>query len=393
MNAEKWILVNPDGQQKDLTGHPRHLREVVLLVSVVCEQVAQMLKTGSMSLADSSSLYDLFSAIGITDAGRILISSDEELRRYFKAAVQPCTLSLTISDSDVQATDGNPLFTASEFVTMREMEHNQNSVKVNVGGKQREMSHATADKIPLLAAMLRFPRPQDQPLFIDASPQAFDVLLEVARGRSLKFLDELEPSLKVLVHEYAEYLGMETANAYRFEFRLTAEHPTNKTIINQYSYISHGSTQCTTGVRAQWNTVFGDVQIPQSRQTYWEVEVLNLGGNWNYFMVGVVDASFNGVHNYLDAGNLGWGIHLSGSTINLRANNSNVADMSGSFPIDKGVRIGTLVDVDRGTLMFFLNGVFKVSHPHSMKGRVLFPAFSIYGDTELAIRTGLPAPI
>eukprot|EP00438_Fugacium_kawagutii_P012425 Skav228470 [mRNA] locus=scaffold1233:189421:190236:+ [translate_table: standard] len=47
----------------------------------------------------------------------------------------------------------------------------------------------TAERIPLVAAMLRFPRASSdeegkaKPIFVDASPKAFDVLLEMARGR------------------------------------------------------------------------------------------------------------------------------------------------------------------------------------------------------------------
>lgn len=48
-------------------------------------------------------------------------------------------------------------------------------------------------------------------------------------------------------------------------------------VTNIYAYISDGDSTYTTGIRAQWNTVFGTVQVPGSGQTYWEVEVTSLG--------------------------------------------------------------------------------------------------------------------
>ena len=48
-------------------------------------------------------------------------------------------------------------------------------------------------------------------------------------------------------------------------------------VTNIYAYISDGDSTYTTGIRAQWNTVFGSVQVPATGQTYWEVEVTSLG--------------------------------------------------------------------------------------------------------------------
>jgi len=271
---------------------------------------------------------------------------------------------------------------------------NLDTVKLNVGGEIREVGRATADKLSWLADKLQLDCPADQPVFIDANPQVFDLLLEVARVGSFKFLAEIGHPLKELVHTYSKRFGIEITSGHGFDFRLTARHPANSAIINQYSYISNSNSQCTTGVRHQWNTVFGDTQIPKARPTYWEVEVLSLGFDGLDFMVGVVDTSFKNANSFLDSSKLGWGIyHRNGGRCSLRGDSSDLEDISGRFPIYKGMRLGTLVDVDRGSLMFFLDGYFKLSHPMSIKDRVLFPALSILGATELAIRTNLPAPL
>jgi len=257
------------------------------------------------------------------------------------------------------------------------------------------MRGSTAERIPLLAAMLRFPRATDGPLFLDASAQALDVLLEVARGRSHAYLEALEPSVRVLAQEYAEYAGMDDMIASgRYSFRLTTANPTNKSAVNMSAYLMHQGAATTTGVRPTWNTVVGDVVVPQSGQSYWEVEVTSLGTAGREFMVGVVASNFTNLGSFLDSSNAGWGIyHNSAGAVFLRANGANQGNSyAEAFPIDTGTRVGVLVDADRGSLLFFRNGVFKMSHMNSMKGQALLPALSVHTDATLTIRTGLPVP-
>merc|ERR1712039_169428 len=102
---------------------------------------------------------------------------------------------------------------------------------------------------------------------------------------------------------------------------------------------------------------------------------------------GVVCTSFNQMGSTLDSGNMGWGLLSTGNSVYLRANSQNAAGpLSDAFPISEGTRIGILVDADRGSLMFFHNGTFKLSHNVSLRGHALLPALSVIADTVLTIK-------
>jgi len=178
-----------------------------------------------------------------------------------------------------------------------------------------------------------------------------------------------------------------------YSFRLTAVFPWGSTT-NTCAFLSKDSTQYTTGIRAQWNTVVGDVQIPQISSTYWEVNCSKLGDIDKSFIVGVVATGASNVHTCLDAGNVGWGLHFDNSrNVYLRTNGQSAAQIpSATFPVDTDTKIGIMYDAIRGSLMFFLAGQFKTAHPTNLRNTVLYPALSVYADTELSIRTGLVGP-
>merc|ERR1712137_1096090 len=173
------------------------------------------------------------------------------------------------------------------------------------------------------------------------SPAAFDVLLEVARGRSATYLNTLEPSLKRLVWEHAEYAGMALIKTDAYNFRLTAVFPWNS-VTNTYAFLSNDSTQYTTGVCPHWNTVVGDVQIPHILSSYWEVHCLKLGDIDKSFIVGVAAARGCNVDTCLDYENVGWGLIFDNSgNVHLRSHGQNMAQIpSATFPIDTDTKIG-----------------------------------------------------
>mmetsp|Transcript_56690 Transcript_56690/g.165884 ORF Transcript_56690/g.165884 Transcript_56690/m.165884 type:complete len:403 (-) Transcript_56690:190-1398(-) len=392
--SPKWTLHLPNGEARILNGYPQTLREVALLGMQFCDRVDAAMRDSVTSIADPAALCAALPLRGVSEAGLVSMSSDGDLRRYFRAAGKMPTLRLMISSE--ACTETEPVLSPRSFVALREHAKAQESVQLNVGGTMREIHRLTAERIPLLAAMLRFPRATSTPLFLDASPQAFDVLLEVARGRSSAYLDSLEPSMRILAQEYAEYAGMDDIIASgRYSFHLTTTNPTNKSAVNTSAFLMHQGAACTTGVRPTWNTVVGDVPVPQTGQSYWEVEVTSLGTAGREFMVGVVASSFTNLGSFLDSSNAGWGIyHNSAGAVFLRANGANQGNSyAEAFPIDTGTRIGVLVDADRGSLLFFRNGIFKMSHMTTIKGQALLPALSINTDATLSIRTGLPVPV
>eukprot|EP00434_Breviolum_minutum_P004577 symbB.v1.2.004034.t1/scaffold228.1/size260974/3 len=362
----EWTLQLPNGKEENFTGDaPKSIREVVLLGALHSDEAK--LK----GRHDVDSLLQRFHLLGHTGQSHVNLLSDANLRRYCTAA-QPCCLSLGIG----AAQSGTSL---EDYVVARERAKAEETVVLNVGGKIREIHRITAERIPLLAAMLRFPRDgkdSKTPIFVDASAKVFDVLLEVARGRKREYVETLEPSLKLMVEDYAEYAGMSNLSVAGFQFKLSATNPTNPSVTNIYAYISDGDSTYTTGIRAQWNTVFGTVQVPGSGQTYWEVEVTSLGTVSPDFLVGVTTTANGNANTVLDASNQGYGLSYTNATVSIRSNQNAHTNVTQSFPISNGTRLGVLVDTHRGSLMFFHNGTFKCSHHSSIKGLCLLPALS-----------------
>lgn len=359
-----------------------------------CDRVEAAMRDSVASVADPAALCAALPLRGVSDVGLVSIASDSDLRRYFRAAGAEPVLKLMIT-SEACSSESQRVLSPRSFVAMREHAKAQESVQINIGGTVREVHRLTAERIPLLAAMLRFPRDSNAPLFLDANPNAIDALLEVARGRSCAFLNALEPSMRVLVREYAEYTGMDEVIASScYSFRLSTCNPTNKAALNTIAFLTQQGTSCTTGVRPHWNTVVGDTLVPQTGQSYWEVEVTSLGNAGREFMVGVVASGFANLGSFLDSASSGWGLyHNSAGAVFLRANGANQGNSyADAFPIEGGTRIGLLVDADRGALLFFRNGVFRMTHMASLKGTPLLPALSVYTDATLTIRTGLPVP-
>merc|ERR1712137_204775 len=147
-----------------------------------------------------------------------------ELQSFIRASPEADPTMLHLG-SRTASSEAESEISVQEYVASRERVKQQESVKLNVGGALREVHRITAERIPLISAMMRFPRQSEVPIFVDASPVAFDVLFELARGRSTTYLDTLEPSLKLLVQEYAEYAGMSMLKTDAYCFRLTAVFP------------------------------------------------------------------------------------------------------------------------------------------------------------------------
>eukprot|EP00930_Biecheleria_cincta_P042022 TRINITY_DN28896_c0_g1_i1.p1 TRINITY_DN28896_c0_g1~~TRINITY_DN28896_c0_g1_i1.p1 ORF type:complete len:409 (-),score=59.10 TRINITY_DN28896_c0_g1_i1:9-1235(-) len=391
-----WTLHLPGGETTVMHGYPQSLREVALIGMRHSDQVDAAMRQSSTSVADTESLCATLPVIGLVDEGRsVSIDSDDGLRCFLMAAGAKPALQLALKEDALRTT--GELLTPRTFSAFREHSKGQEVVQLNIGGVRRDLHRATAERIPLLAAMLRFPQceGENKPLFLDASPQAWDVLLEMARGRSLSYLESLEPSLRILVREYAEYVGMSAYEQTCFHFRLSNVNPLYSKAVNQYAFLMNQGTACTTGMRPQWNTVVGDTQVPMTGQSYWEVEITELGNAGKEFMIGVVSRQFSGLNSFLDSDSNGWGIyHNSAGAVFLRSGGSNHGNSYAEvLPMAKGTKIGILVDADRGSLLFFHNGQFRLSHLTNVKGQELLPALSVYTDAVLTLKTGLSPPV
>lgn len=398
---EEWTLLLPDMEPMSLTGFPQTLREAMLLGAESCPVLAKAMKENMFSLADPSSMIGLYPFTGLWENIRVPIKSDLDLRCFFQAAVVSASLKISRGSGMAELAEASDMrdYSPLSFAAFREQSKPKEAVRINVGGQIREMHRMTASRIPLVAALLRFSADQSRgetPLFLDASPEAFDVVLEIARGRSRRYVQSLEPSLKLLVQEYSEYFGIDDLSDSAFSFRLSTCHPHNKQVINSLAYVTQQGTCYTTGVRPTWNTVVGDAHVPSSGKSYWEVLVQELGKVSPEFMVGVAfAATTTNLNQVLDAVNLGTGLYFQGAGNVFLRNGQQIigATLAHEFPIAQDSRIGVMVDAERGCLMFFYNGLFKMSHPVSVKDKILLPAISVNADTTLCIKSGLQAPL
>jgi len=54
--------------------------------------------------------------------------------------------------------------------------------------------------------------------------------------------------------------------------------------------------------------------------------------------------------------------------------------------------IGVDVDMGRGTLAFWVDGKFLTTVARGLSGKTLYPAFSIFSDSIMDIKTGIEVP-
>jgi hypothetical protein len=111
---------------------------------------------------------------------------------------------------------------------------------------------------------------------------------------------------------------------------------------------------------------------------YWEVEILGP----NFFFVGIARPNLDPNRDYTAAGSTdGWFINTYEG--GLCGNGKNETEEAGD--IDEGDRVGVLLDLDEGSLRFFVNGVnFGPGYPAgSVTGPVVCAA-QFYGSKTSA---------
>lgn len=402
--AREWNLrFDGDQTQVVITDAPQSLREIILLVKEHSGNIASFLRgdlfpntawEGGISASDVAVLREAFVLKGTCnfeeEEQQVCLTRDEEVRQFFRVAPAPCAVWIHIREQiDANAV---PRSSVEELVAKIEAAKVREAVTLDVGGTLRKVHVRTLDALPMVKALASFPRRPGDAIFLDASPAAVDVLLELARGRSQKYLDTLEPSLRHLALEYADYFGMEFRRVVGFDFKLTPIHPKNPSVVNHHAQVSADGKRVTQGLRQQWNMVFGDTLLPSSGRCYWETRVVRIPESDIRFMIGVVDKAIASAEIYIPQTNLGWCVYQNDGEVTLRQDNAKKAGPWDSFQIVASSHVGVLFDADLGSLSFYLDDECKVSFPTSLKGRELFPAISTYCDTVLEIKTGLLPP-
>jgi hypothetical protein len=116
------------------------------------------------------------------------------------------------------------------------------------------------------------------------------------------------------------------------------------------------------------------VELTEGRH-YWEVELI--AGNVDYIFVGVTRPNLDPVGDYTQ-GECTDGWFISTCLGTLWGNGKYADDRAGSY--EQGDRLGVLLDLNNGSLLFFKNGVQHGSG---------FPAGSVTGPVVAAVELGV----
>jgi len=245
----------------------------------------------------------------------------------------------------------------------------------------------------MVAAMLRFPGDrgdieeadsENHPaIFLDVNPRNFEILLDIARGRPRTPLQYLSPFDREALRLDADYLQMDLFQKEPlYTFRLAQS--------NTSAMITNDGTVYTVGVVGTNNTVLGDTPVPSSGRHYWEAHVVDRPDD-HPIRVGVAEATC-GPDNVLGFDDHGWAWRAnSGSSYTMHNDRCSQQDV---FPKARGQGqvIGVDLDMDRGTFSFWDGGRFIGAVSTGLKGRQLFPAFSVYSTTVIRVISGMVPP-
>lgn len=232
----------------------------------------------------------------------------------------------------------------------------------------------------MLEKLVDFPG-ASQPAFVDRDPEIFRILLGIARGWPLSILDTLPAFQRQAAWIDADYFQMTRfATSLNFTFRLAQS--------NDHAFISNAGTTYTVGKVSQENCILGTKEIPGQGRTYWEVTIVERPDN-QPDSIGVAEPSVDPSSDLDCRGAWTWRSGSNNSYINIESDNKH----AGVLPLfEKGMVIGIDVNMDRGSLSFWQDGAFLAQALVNLKGKTLFPAFSVRSTTVMHVRTGLAAP-
>jgi len=271
--------------------------------------------------------------------------------------------------------------------------------------------------MPAVDMLLDFPsdRTPEEPVFVDLDPDIFKTLLSFARGvlppsalqdlpdiqrkavltsadllemtEFLKAIEDFEPPTRFHVSFPQSNEGALSSPATEdskkspthFQFRFSQS--------NDYAMITNEGTVYTASKPGYLNTVLGDRQLPPAGRFYWEVKFLETSGWWDY--VGLAESGVVTTDDLRQPGNWAWASIAQLSWVVTAGSASRFDELPFFRP---GLVVGVDVDMDRGTLSFWADGQFLGLAAHGLKGKELFPAFSVESTTVMQLRTGLAPP-
>lgn len=146
--------------------------------------------------------------------------------------------------------------------------------------------------------------------------------------------------------------------------------------------------QFTVGNSAQQAIVLGYPAIPRRGRSYWEVKLVHASGNYVAIGIAEGDADRSGEVGDL----LSWGLRGCGSVSYIQDNGGPTRDVNMYPKLRSQETIGIDVDMDLGSLSFWVQGKLVGTPITGLRGKTLFPALSVCSTDILEIRTQLPPP-
>lgn len=257
-------------------------------------------------------------------------------------------------------------------------------VTLNVGGRVFQTRRDTLKRMAMLDRMLDFPGEavaHGDAIFLDRDPTNFEILLGLARGWPLSALQCLSPFQQRTLRADADYLQMDAfPRSVNYTFRLAQT--------NAWATITNGGSVYAMGAEKKENVVLGDTAVPSSGRTYWEVVVHEPTANGAYLGFGVAAPDITPEKVLSQSG--GWGLRQYSGSMGV-VENGNAKDLDlPSFTA--GMVVGVDLDMDRGSLSFWLGKKLLVTATTGLKCRTVYPALCIQAKGLLEVRPGLQPP-
>mmetsp|Transcript_1993 Transcript_1993/g.6358 ORF Transcript_1993/g.6358 Transcript_1993/m.6358 type:complete len:298 (+) Transcript_1993:52-945(+) len=276
-------------------------------------------------------------------------------------------------------------------------------VKVSAGGTEFQTTLKTLRLIDFVHAKWNFERQArcegEGSVFVDVDPEVFAAVLELARGKGPPYLQSLPVSLQVRVRQQMQEWHMDSVPGFGgFHFELTKS---PFAVVREAKDTPGRRTLLSRGFPSQWCTVLGSREIPDTGESYFEVEVLALGTDVR-FSLGVAERAVTQDDHFWHGENqaifaAGIFVFERGSSQGVRRcfsqDSPSQVDFTGVFPeVVVGSRLGVFVDMDVGQIAFYMDGKLRAIHGARPIGKKLLPVVGVCQDTVLKLHAGLEPP-
>jgi len=277
-------------------------------------------------------------------------------------------------------------------------------VKVSAGGTEFQTTLKTLRLIDFVHAKWNFERQArcegEGSVFVDVDPEVFAAVLELARGKGPPYLQSLPVPLQIRVRQQMQEWHMDSVPGFGgFHFELTKS---PFAVVSEAKDTPGRRTLLSRGFESMWCTVLGNREIPDTGESYFEVEVLKLGSADLRFALGAAERVVTQEKWFWHEANgaifaAGIVVWKDGSSQKMSACFSQESPskrlLNCTFPtVVVGSRLGVFVDMDVGQIAFYMDGKLRAIHGARPIGKKLLPVVGVCQDTVLKLHAGLEPP-